>query len=78
MDLIALTVPFFLLAVAIEPVLDRLRGTRFFRANDAVNSLGAGILSTTTGYFTRLLLVARIGAPPDRESNLIQRIRTNS
>ena len=55
MDLIALAVPFFLLALLIELAIDRLRGTRFFRTNDAVNSLSAGILSTTIGYFTRLL-----------------------
>jgi sterol desaturase/sphingolipid hydroxylase (fatty acid hydroxylase superfamily) len=55
MDLIALAVPFFLLAIVIELVIDRLRGTGLFRANDAINSLSAGILSTTTGYFTKLL-----------------------
>ena len=55
MDLIALAVPFFLLSLLIELAIDRLRGTRFFRTNDAVNSLSAGILSTTIGYFTRLL-----------------------
>jgi alkylglycerol monooxygenase len=61
MDLIALAVPFFLLALTIELAVDRARGTRFFRANDAVNSLSAGILSTTTGYFTRLLPLAAWG-----------------
>ena len=55
MDLIALAVPFFLLSLLIELAIDRLRGTRFFRTNDAINSLSAGILSTTIGYFTRLL-----------------------
>ena len=55
MDLIALAVPFFLLSLLIELAIDRLLGTRFFRTNDAVNSLSAGILSTTIGYFTRLL-----------------------
>ena len=55
MDLIALAVPFFLLAIIIELVIDRIRGTGLFRANDAINSLSAGILSTTTGYFTKLL-----------------------
>ena len=55
MDLIALAVPFFLLALAIEFVIDRVQKTGFYRANDAINSLSAGILSTTFGYFTRLL-----------------------
>jgi len=55
MDLIALAVPFFLLALLVELAVDKLRGTGFYRANDAVNSLSAGTLSTTFGYFTRLL-----------------------
>ena len=55
MDLIVLAVPFFLLALLLELALDRARGSGFFRANDAINSLSAGILSTTLGYFTRFL-----------------------
>jgi len=55
MDLIALAVPFFLLAIVIELMVDRARHKGLFRANDAINSLSAGILSTTTGYFTKLL-----------------------
>ena len=55
MDLIALAIPFFLLALLIELAVDRYRGTGHYRANDAINSLSAGTLSTTFGYFTRLL-----------------------
>ena len=55
MDLIALAVPFFLLALVIEWSIDRARSSGFYRANDAINSLSAGMLSTTFGYFTRLL-----------------------
>jgi sterol desaturase/sphingolipid hydroxylase (fatty acid hydroxylase superfamily) len=55
MDLIALAVPLFLLALLGELALDRARGTGLYRANDAVNSLSAGTLSTTIGYFTKLL-----------------------
>ena len=58
MDLIALAVPFFLLALLIELGVDRWRGTGFYRSNDALNSLSAGTLSTTFGYFTRLLPAA--------------------
>ena len=54
MDLIALAVPFFLLALLIELAVDRVRGTGYYRTNDAINSLSAGTLSTTIGYFTRL------------------------
>jgi sterol desaturase/sphingolipid hydroxylase (fatty acid hydroxylase superfamily) len=55
MDLIAIAVPFFLLAMLIELVVDRIRGTGYFRATDAVNSLSAGTLSTTFGYFTKIV-----------------------
>jgi sterol desaturase/sphingolipid hydroxylase (fatty acid hydroxylase superfamily) len=55
MDLIALAVPFFLLAIIVELIVDRVKGGGLFRANDAINSLSAGVLSTTTGYFTRFI-----------------------
>jgi len=55
MDLLALAVPFFILALIAELIADRLLGSHLYRANDAVNSLSAGMLSTTFGYFTRLL-----------------------
>lgn len=55
MDLVALAVPFFLFALLLEWIIDRARGSGLYRANDAINSLSAGILSTTFGYFTRLM-----------------------
>ncbi len=55
MDLIALAVPLFLLALMIELFIDWRRGTGFYRSNDAINSLSAGIMSTTFGYFTKFL-----------------------
>ena len=55
MDLIALAVPFFLLALLLELIVDRVRGSGLYRANDAINSLSAGTLSTTTGYFTKFV-----------------------
>ena len=55
MDLIALAVPFFLLLLLIELLVDRLKKTGYYRSNDAINSLSAGVLSTTTGYFTKFL-----------------------
>lgn len=61
MDLLAVAVPFFLLAIAIEFLIDRRRGSGFYRANDAIGSLSTGILSTTFGYFTRLLPLAAWG-----------------
>ena len=55
MDLIAIAVPFFLLALILELFVDWRKGSGFYRSSDAINSLSAGILSTTTGYFTKLL-----------------------
>jgi len=55
MDLIALAVPFFLLAIIVELFVDWRRGTGFFRSNDAINSISAGMLDTTLGYFTKFL-----------------------
>jgi len=52
MDLIAIAVPFFLLAVLLELIVDRVKDRSYFRANDAINSLSAGTLMTTSGYFT--------------------------
>ncbi len=55
MDLIALAVPFFLLALVIELFTDWRRKTGFYRSNDAINSISAGMLDTTLGYFTKFL-----------------------
>jgi sterol desaturase/sphingolipid hydroxylase (fatty acid hydroxylase superfamily) len=55
MDLIALAVPFFLLALLVELGVDAWRGTHYYRKNDAINSLSAGTFSTTVGYFTKFL-----------------------
>lgn len=55
MDLIALAVPFFLLALVIELFVDWRRKTGYYRSNDAINSISAGMLDTTLGYFTKFL-----------------------
>ncbi|NCF72725.1 MAG: hypothetical protein GWP67_04375 [Gammaproteobacteria bacterium] len=55
MTLIALAVPFFLLALIAELAIDRFRRTGYYRSNDAINSLSAGILSESTGYFTKVV-----------------------
>lgn len=55
MDLIAVAVPFFLLALLAELIVDWRKGSGLYRSNDAINSLSAGILSTTIGYFTKFL-----------------------
>ena len=62
MDLIALAVPFFILALLIELGADRLSGRGLYRLNDAIASLSTGIINTTTGYFTRFVSVIIWGA----------------
>lgn len=58
MDVLALAVPFFLLAFLIELMVDRVRGTGYIRVNDAINSMSAGSLMMTLGYFTGLIPAA--------------------
>ena len=53
MDFILLAVPFFFVLIAVELLADRWRGVRNYRLADAVNSLSAGVLSTTFGLLTK-------------------------
>ncbi len=53
MDLILYAVPFFFVLIAIELLADRWRGMHSYRLADAINSLSAGVLSTTTGLVTK-------------------------
>ena len=41
MDLIALAVPFFLVALIIELFADRIKKTGYYRSNDAINSISS-------------------------------------
>lgn len=53
MNLILYAVPFFLVLIAIELLADRWRGVSHYRVADSINSLSAGVLSTTTGLLTK-------------------------
>jgi sterol desaturase/sphingolipid hydroxylase (fatty acid hydroxylase superfamily) len=48
---VALAVPVFILAIALEFVVDRFRGTRYYHLADAINSLSCGIVSTGIKVF---------------------------
>ena len=61
MNLIALAVPFFILSVLAEFLADRWRRTGYYRSNDAINSISAGTLSQTTGYFTKVCRLHSLG-----------------
>ena len=58
MNLIAMAAPFFLLSLLVEFVIDRWRGTGYYRSNDAINSISAGILSESAKVFTRVVQYA--------------------
>jgi len=45
MNFILYAVPFFFLLIGLELVLEKLRKTDYYRTNDAINSLTAGVLS---------------------------------
>jgi sterol desaturase/sphingolipid hydroxylase (fatty acid hydroxylase superfamily) len=61
MNLLAQAGPFFILAVIIELIIDRFRGSGFYRANDAINSISTGMLYITSGYFTKLVSLVAWG-----------------
>ena len=56
-QIIVLATPLFLLLIAAEYAWGRARGRNTYRLNDAVNSIGLGMLSEITKVFTRLLRV---------------------
>jgi len=48
MDLVPFAIPLFLLAIAVELAWNGWTGAGYYRANDAINSLSLGVLSTTS------------------------------
>ncbi|MEO8025903.1 MAG: hypothetical protein ABI823_05500, partial [Bryobacteraceae bacterium] len=48
---VSFAVPVFLALILIELAVDRIRGTRYYRLADAVNSLSCGIVSTGMRVF---------------------------
>ncbi|MEK1904296.1 MAG: sterol desaturase family protein [Pseudomonas sp.] len=53
MNYILYAVPAFFLLIGIELLVDRWRGLSTYRLADALNSLSAGVLSTTSGLLTK-------------------------
>lgn len=53
MNYVLYAVPVFFLLIGLELLADRWRGVRTYRAADAINSLSAGVLSTTCGLLTK-------------------------
>ncbi|WP_339724153.1 sterol desaturase family protein [uncultured Paraglaciecola sp.] len=55
MNIILYAVPFFFLLILIELLLEKVKGTDYYRVNDSINSLTAGVLSRMTGIIKLLL-----------------------
>lgn len=45
MNIILMAVPFFFLLIAIELIAERVKGTHYYRLNDAITSLTTGVIS---------------------------------
>jgi len=56
-QIIVLATPVFLLLIAIELAFGLARGRNTYRWNDALNSIGLGIMSQVTGVFGRVLRI---------------------
>ena len=56
-QIIVLATPVFLALIAVEYAVGRARGHNTYRFNDAVNSIGLGMLSQVSAVFTRLLRI---------------------
>ena len=56
-QIIVLATPVFLALIAIEFVVGRRRGRNTYRLNDALNSIGLGVMSQVTGLYGRLLRI---------------------
>lgn len=54
-QVIVLTTPVFFLRIGIEWWIGRKRGRDTYRLNDALNSIGLGVMSQLTGVFSALL-----------------------
>ncbi|MES2992981.1 MAG: sterol desaturase family protein [Pseudomonadota bacterium] len=54
-QIIVLATPLFFLLIGIEYIVGRRRGRDTYRLNDALNSIGLGVMSQLTGVFSALL-----------------------
>jgi sterol desaturase/sphingolipid hydroxylase (fatty acid hydroxylase superfamily) len=54
MNIILYAVPFFFLLIFIELLLEKNKGTDYYRVNDSINSLTAGVLSRMMGIVKQL------------------------
>ncbi len=57
MDYIVLAIPVFFLLIGLELWIDRKKGTRYYRFNDAITNLSCGIGSQVMGIFLKIFTV---------------------
>src|SRR5690554_4936002 len=55
--IITLATPVFFALIALELAWGVLRGRNTYRIDDAINSIGLGVLSQVSGVFTRVLRI---------------------
>lgn len=55
MNFVIYAIPFFFLLIAVELLAEKWRKTDYYRVNDAINSLSAGVLSQMTGLVKKML-----------------------
>jgi len=55
MNIILMAIPGFFILIALEMLINHLRGTDYYRLNDAINSLSMGMLSRVTGALYALV-----------------------
>jgi len=55
MNIILFAIPFFILLISIEIIVDRYRNTGFYRVNDSISSLNAGLLSRVILLFKKMV-----------------------
>ncbi|MGY0593736.1 MAG: sterol desaturase family protein, partial [Paraglaciecola chathamensis] len=55
MSYIIYAIPFFFLLIALELLAEYVRKTDYYRTNDAINSLTAGVLSRMFGILKALV-----------------------
>ena len=49
MNVVLYAIPFFFALIAVELIAERVKNTSYYRVNDSINSLTAGVLSQMTG-----------------------------
>jgi sterol desaturase/sphingolipid hydroxylase (fatty acid hydroxylase superfamily) len=55
MNVVLYAIPFFFALIAVELIAERVKNTSYYRVNDSINSLTAGVLSQMTGLVKKLI-----------------------